>query len=94
MEDNSRIIEYSPKGVCCKLMKVKLNGDTIEDVQFFGGCNGNLSGIRNLVRGQNVDDVIDRLKGIPCGAKSTSCPDQFALCLEEEKAKSAGRVVY
>ena len=80
---------FEPIGVCSKMIEVKIDNDTIMDVSFFGGCNGNLKGISALARGQKLDDVINRLKGIPCGAKSTSCPDQFAKCLLSYKKEKA-----
>ena len=57
----------------------------IQQVFFLGGCNGNLQGISQLVRGQRIDDVIARLRGIRCGTKGTSCPDQLTMALEELK---------
>ena len=60
--------------------------DIIQDVRFYGGCNGNLQGISQLVKGQKVDDVIQRLNGIRCGAKPTSCPDQLCRALEQLKS--------
>jgi uncharacterized protein (TIGR03905 family) len=61
--------------------------DVIQDVSFQGGCNGNLLGISQLVRGQNIEDVIQKLKGIRCGAKDTSCPDQLSKALMQLKEK-------
>lgn len=68
-------------------MQVKFDGDIITDVDFLGGCNGNLQGIKSLVRGMTIDDVISKLSGIRCGDKPTSCPDQLAKCLKEIKSK-------
>ena len=83
-----KTIEYQTTGTCCKLMQVQINDDdTILDVNFIGGCHGNLQGIKSLVKGMKVDDVINKLSGIRCGNKPTSCPDQFAKCLSEMKAK-------
>lgn len=82
-----RIIQYETKGTCCRLMQVKVNGDVIVDANFLGGCNGNLQGLTNLIKGMKIDDVIGRLSGIKCGDKPTSCPDQLARCLSEFKAK-------
>ena len=81
------ILQYQPQGVCCQMMQVAVEDNKIVDAAFFGGCNGNLSGIRELIKGMTIDDVIERLGGIPCGAKSTSCPDQLATCLLEYKQK-------
>ncbi len=84
----TEVLQYSPQGVCCKMMQIKLNNDVIEDVDFLGGCPGNLLGIRNLVKGMKIDDVIEKFRGIPCGGKSTSCPDQLAKCLISYKAST------
>ena len=84
-------ISYNTTGTCCRLMNISIDNGIITDVEFVGGCNGNLSGIRNLVLGMRIEDVIAKLKGIKCGSKSTSCPDQLAQCLSahlEEKLKS------
>ncbi len=82
-----RVIQYETKGTCCRLMQVKLDDDVIVDANFLGGCNGNLQGLTNLIKGMKIDDVINRLSGIKCGDKPTSCPDQLARCLSEFKAK-------
>lgn len=79
-----RHITYTTQGTCSRLIDITLNDDnTIEDVKFTGGCNGNLKGICALVKGQQASTVASRLKGILCGAKNTSCPDQLAKALEE-----------
>ncbi|HIS68031.1 MAG TPA: TIGR03905 family TSCPD domain-containing protein [Candidatus Gallacutalibacter stercoravium] len=83
---------YQTKGTCSKQIKVELDGDIIRSVAFTGGCNGNLKGISSLVVGQRAQDVIGRLKGIQCGFKSTSCPDQLANALTkalQQKAEQA-----
>lgn len=82
-----KVIQYRTQGVCCQLMQVKLDGDVVVDANFLGGCNGNLNGISNLIKGMKIDDVIEKLSGIRCGDKPTSCPDQLARCLSEYKAK-------
>jgi len=76
-------MEYSVKGVCSRLVKFDLNDGRVYNVEFLGGCNGNLKGIAKLVEGMEVQDVINRLKGTTCGFKNTSCPDQFAHALEQ-----------
>lgn len=77
-------IFYPTFGTCSKFIQVKLtDDDVIEDVQFIGGCHGNLQGISALVKGQKAKDVIARVRGIRCGSKSTSCPDQLSLALEK-----------
>lgn len=79
--------EYKTKGTCSQRILFELDGDTLRNVQFIGGCNGNLKGIGVLVEGMNVDEVISRIDGIKCGMKSTSCPDQLAQALKEAKEK-------
>lgn len=74
--------EYHTKGTCSRNIILEMDGDTIQSVQFIGGCNGNLKGIAALVQGQKAQDVIPRIQGITCGPKSTSCPDQLALALQ------------
>ena len=66
-------------------MQVAIKDNKIVDVDFYGGCNGNLKGIKSLVIGMDIDVVIQKLQGITCGPKSTSCPDQLAKCLIEYK---------
>ena len=74
---------YQPKGVCSKAIDVEVEGSVIKSVKFTGGCNGNLQGISSLVTGMKAEDAIQKLKGIKCGFKSTSCPDQLACALEQ-----------
>ncbi len=75
---------YTPQGVCTRQIKIEITDDgKIGDVSFFGGCNGNLKGISALVKGRTPQEVIGILKGIECGYKGTSCPDQLATALEE-----------
>jgi len=88
MQEQAEIIQYKPTGVCCQLIQLAIQNNQIADVQFYGGCNGNLKGIRSLVIGMNIDEVIEKLQGITCGPKATSCPDQLAKCLIEYKQKS------
>ena len=76
-------MEYIPHGVCSRLIHVELDGDTIKNVEFVGGCSGNTQGISHLVKGMNVQDAIPRLEGIQCGNKATSCPDQLAHALRQ-----------
>ena len=73
---------YKTKGVCSQMISFELEDGKVQNVQFFGGCNGNLKGIGALVEGMNIDDVIARVEGIRCGMKNTSCPDQLACNLE------------
>ena len=74
---------YQPKGVCSKNINFEIVDNKITEVVFTGGCAGNLLGISALVKGMEVEEAIKKLKGISCGDKSTSCPDQLALALEE-----------
>lgn len=74
---------YQPKGVCSKAIDVEVEEGIIKSVQFTGGCNGNTQGISKLVVGMKAEDAISRLRGIKCGFKNTSCPDQLACALQE-----------
>jgi uncharacterized protein (TIGR03905 family) len=73
---------YMTKGTCSYQIDVDLDGDIIKSVQFHGGCNGNLKGIAQLVTGMKATDAVAKLRGIRCGMKSTSCPDQLSKALE------------
>lgn len=75
--------EYTPRGVCSRKMIIEIEDNIVTDIQIIGGCSGNLQGISSLVKGMAVDEVIDRLEGINCGMKGTSCPDQLAKALIE-----------
>ena len=75
-------MRYQTKGTCSSAIDVEVKDGVIESVSFTGGCNGNLKGIAALVKGMEVKEAIDRLQGITCGFKSTSCPDQLAKALE------------
>lgn len=74
---------YQPKGVCSKAIDVEVEDGIIKSVQFTGGCNGNTQGISKLVVGMKAEEAISRLRGIKCGFKNTSCPDQLACALQE-----------
>ena len=80
-----KTIQYRTQGTCCALMNIVLNDNKIQDVEFFGGCNGNLQGIRQLIIGMDIDEVAQKLQGIRCGVKPSSCPDQLAQCLIQYK---------
>lgn len=76
-------IKYYTTGTCSKVINVAVDDDNrIQEVEFEGGCNGNLQGICSLIRGMKVEDVKSRLDGIRCGMKTTSCPDQLCRALE------------
>lgn len=85
-------LTYETKGVCSRLIEVEVENNIIKNIQFYGGCNGNLKGISSLCIGMDVNDVIKKLKGINCGMKSTSCPDQLAACLVEYLQKQTAQV--
>lgn len=74
---------YQPKGVCSKAIDIEMEDGIIKSVKFTGGCSGNTQGISKLVAGMKAEDAISRLRGIRCGFKSTSCPDQLACALQE-----------
>ena len=76
-------ITYIPKVVCSRQINIEVEDGVVQDVQYIGGCNGNLKGIGSLVKGMKVEDVIERLENIHCGMKNTSCPDQLAQALKE-----------
>ena len=78
---------YKTKGTCSTMIDVELKDGVIDSVKFTGGCNGNLQGISALVKGMKPEEATSRLKGIRCGFKPTSCPDQLAHALEEMIAK-------
>ena len=78
---------YYPKGVCSVKFIFNIEGNIIKSLQIVGGCPGNTVGVAKLVQGKEIDEVIDILKGIECGNKGTSCPDQIANALEEYKNK-------
>ena len=78
--------EYKTKGTCSQRIFFDVENGKVTNVQFVGGCNGNLKGIAALVEGMDVEDVIRRVEGIRCGMKATSCPDQLAQALKEVNA--------
>ena len=73
--------EYKTRGVCANLIRFDLDGDVVTNVSFNGGCNGNLKAIGKLVEGMKVEDVIERVQGVDCGGRGTSCGDQLARAL-------------
>lgn len=77
-------ITFKPSGVCCREMSFNLDDNNkITDIDFVGGCPGNMIGIKHLVIGQDALEVADKLENIPCGNKSTSCPDQLSKAIRE-----------
>ena len=77
--------EYKTQGTCSQRIFFEIEDGKVKDVEFLGGCNGNLKGIGSLVEGMDVDEVIRRIEGIQCGMKATSCPDQLAQALKKAK---------
>lgn len=73
---------YRTSGTCSQMINFDLEDGIVKNVSFMGGCNGNLQGIGSLVEGMKAEDVIEKLKGIRCGMRPTSCPDQLAKALE------------
>lgn len=88
MKGQVEFMQYKTSGTCSQLIDFEVDGDVIKSVAFTGGCNGNLQGISALVTGMKVDDAISKLKGIKCGFKNTSCPDQLVHALERYKDAS------
>lgn len=76
-------LKYKTQGTCSREIDITLKDGVIDSVQFTGGCHGNLQGVSALVKGMTAQEAISKLKGIRCGAKSTSCPDQLAQALEQ-----------
>ncbi len=77
---------YRPQGTCSQVIELDIEGNTLKEVSFWGGCSGNLQGISHLVKGMQIDEVIGKLEGIRCGYKSTSCPDQLCQALRSYQA--------
>ena len=73
---------YKTKGVCSRSIVIELDGDTVVSAKFEGGCNGNTQGVARLVEGMDTKTAIEKLSGIKCGFKNTSCPDQLAKAIE------------
>ena len=80
--------QYKTKGTCSQMIYFDVEDNKVKNVQFVGGCNGNLKGNAALVEGLDVDVAISRIEGITCGFKKTSCPDQLAQALKEAKANA------
>ena len=80
--------EFKTSGTCSQRILFDIEDGKVRNVKFIGGCNGNLKGIAALVEGMDVDTVIERVQGVTCGMKKTSCPDQLAQALKEAKAQA------
>lgn len=76
---------YKTSGTCSREIHFEIEDGKLKNVEYIGGCNGNLKGISSLVEGMDIDEVIARLEGTTCGGKATSCPDQLARALKEAK---------
>lgn len=81
--------EYKTKGTCSGKILFEIENNKVKNVEFIGGCNGNLKGISKLIDGMDVDEVIEKTRGISCGPRPTSCPDQLANALMAAKEKLA-----
>lgn len=75
-------IQYTPRGVCSRAFQIEVEDGIIQAVQIVGGCDGNLKGLSSLLKGMKVEEAVQRLEGIRCGGKPTSCPDQLAKALK------------
>ena len=86
--------EYSPEGVCSRQIIIETDDEnnTIKSVKFVGGCPGNTVGVAKLCEGRTIDEVIQLLKGTPCGFRGTSCPDQLARALEKIKEENNKKI--
>ena len=76
-------MKYVTSGTCSREIEFEVVDGKVHDVRFLGGCNGNLKGVGALIEGMEIHEAISRIKGIKCGMKNTSCPDQLALALEQ-----------
>lgn len=76
-------LDYRTRGVCSRMIHIEVEDGIITDARFLGGCNGNTQGVAALVKGMSVEDAIERLSGIDCNGRGTSCPDQLANALRE-----------
>lgn len=76
-------VEYDPQGVCSRHMTISAEDGIITEVKVIGGCDGNLQGISRLVVGMKVEDAIEKLQGIDCGGRGTSCPDQLSIAMRQ-----------
>lgn len=86
------IYKYIPQGVCSREFIIDIDNEIINDIKVIGGCSGNLQGLSSLLKGMNIKEAIKKLKGIECGARKTSCPDQIAIALEKISNNNNGEV--
>ena len=82
-------MHYQPTGICATGIDFEIEDGKVMDVKFTGGCDGNHKGLNGLIKGMKVEEAVSRLKGITCGPRNTSCPDQLARALEEYLVKKA-----
>ncbi len=80
-------MRFKASGTCAQFIDIETENGIVADVKFVGGCSGNTQGVAKLIVGMKIDDVIEKLRGIRCGYRNTSCPDQLAKALEELKDK-------
>ena len=85
--------EYKTRGTCSSKILFDVDDGIVHNLEYIGGCNGNLQGMSRLVEGMNIDDVIARVQGIHCGMKPTSCPDQLAQALQKYKEEHTDQVM-
>ena len=85
------VFTYTPHGVCSRQIQIDIDQGVIRSIQFIGGCNGNLQGVSALCAGRKVEEVIPLIRGINCGGKGTSCPDQLAKALLEALEAQKGQ---
>lgn len=78
---------YMPTGVCSMQMIFEIDGNVVKNLKIIGGCPGNTLGVSRLVENKTIDEIIQMLKGIPCGSRGTSCPDQISIALQQYKEK-------
>jgi uncharacterized protein (TIGR03905 family) len=78
---------YTPKGVCSRQMTVEVEDGIVKRAEVVGGCNGNLQAVTRLITGMTVEDAVQKMRGIRCGMKNTSCPDQLSVALENAAKK-------
>ncbi len=85
-------ITYKTQGTCSSHIEVDIENGVLKDVAFWGGCNGNLKGICQLVKGMKTEDIIDKLEGIQCGHRPTSCPDQLCQALKQAVSEKGSSI--